>query len=178
MTFYFWKYFMCNWWETCILQLLPFSSINVSCFKLVTQVLQILHIHIDFHCLLVLLITERVTLMVNISNYDCEFVYFLFIVLSTFTLCVLKLHCSVHTGIVFWYLIFQFSSFAQACLTLCDPRDCNFHSSLSCIGEGDGSPLQCSCLENPRDGEAWLGCCLWGLCCLCQASLSITNSRS
>lgn len=118
MTFYFWKYFMCNWWETCILQLLPFSSINVSCFKLVTQVLQILHIHIDFHCLLVLLITERVTLMVNISNYDCEFVYFLFIVLSTFTLCVLKLHCSVHTGIVFWYLIFQFSSFAQACLTL------------------------------------------------------------
>ena len=30
-----------------------------------------------------------------------------------------------------------------------------FHFSLSCIGEGNGSPLQCSCLENPRDGEAW-----------------------
>ena len=28
-----------------------------------------------------------------------------------------------------------------------------FHFSLSCIGEGNGSPLQCSCLENPRDGE-------------------------
>ena len=27
--------------------------------------------------------------------------------------------------------------------------------SLSCIGEGDGSPLQCSCLENPRGGRAW-----------------------
>ena len=27
--------------------------------------------------------------------------------------------------------------------------------SLSCIGEGDGNPLQCSCLENPRDGRAW-----------------------
>ena len=26
---------------------------------------------------------------------------------------------------------------------------------LSCIGEGNGDPLQCSCLENPRDGEAW-----------------------
>ena len=26
--------------------------------------------------------------------------------------------------------------------------------SLSCIGEGNGNPLQCSCLENPRDGEA------------------------
>ena len=30
-----------------------------------------------------------------------------------------------------------------------------FHFSLSCNGEGNGSPLQCSCLENPRDGEAW-----------------------
>ncbi|KAM7227727.1 hypothetical protein CapIbe_021424, partial [Capra ibex] len=27
--------------------------------------------------------------------------------------------------------------------------------SLSCIGEGNGNPLQGSCLENPRDGEAW-----------------------
>ena len=27
--------------------------------------------------------------------------------------------------------------------------------SLSCIGEGKGNPLQCSCLENPRDGGAW-----------------------
>ena len=27
--------------------------------------------------------------------------------------------------------------------------------SLSCIGEGNGNPLPCSCLENPRDGEAW-----------------------
>ena len=31
----------------------------------------------------------------------------------------------------------------------------HFPFSLSCIGEGGGSPLQCSCLENPRDGGAW-----------------------
>ena len=31
----------------------------------------------------------------------------------------------------------------------------HFHFSLSCIGEGNGNPLQCSCLENPRDWEAW-----------------------
>ena len=31
----------------------------------------------------------------------------------------------------------------------------HFHFSLSCIGEGNGNPLQCSCQENPRDGEAW-----------------------
>ena len=31
----------------------------------------------------------------------------------------------------------------------------HFHVSLSCIGEGNGNPLQCSCLENPRGGGAW-----------------------
>ena len=32
----------------------------------------------------------------------------------------------------------------------------HFHFSLSCIREGNGNPLQCSCLENPRDrGACW-----------------------
>ena len=31
----------------------------------------------------------------------------------------------------------------------------HFHFSLSRIGAGNGNPLQCSCLENPRDGGAW-----------------------
>ena len=31
----------------------------------------------------------------------------------------------------------------------------HFHFPLSCIGEGNGNLLQCSCLENPMDGEAW-----------------------
>ena len=31
----------------------------------------------------------------------------------------------------------------------------HFHFSLSHSGEGNGKPLQCSCLENPRDGRAW-----------------------
>ena len=30
-----------------------------------------------------------------------------------------------------------------------------FHLSLSCFGEGNGNPLPCSCLDNPRDGGAW-----------------------
>ena len=37
----------------------------------------------------------------------------------------------------------------------------HFHFSLACIGEGNGDPLQCSCLENPRDGGPH-GCRLWG----------------
>ena len=39
--------------------------------------------------------------------------------------------------------------------------------SLSCIGEGNGHPLQCSCLENPRDGGAW-----W------EAVCGVTQSRT
>ena len=31
----------------------------------------------------------------------------------------------------------------------------HFHFLLSCVGEGNGNSLQCSCLENPRDGGAW-----------------------
>ena len=37
----------------------------------------------------------------------------------------------------------------------------HFHFSLSCTGEGNGNPLQYSCLENPRDGSL-VGCYLWG----------------
>ena len=37
----------------------------------------------------------------------------------------------------------------------------HFHFSLSCIGEGNGNPLQCSCLENPRDGGAWRAAVYW-----------------
>ena len=36
----------------------------------------------------------------------------------------------------------------------------HFNFSLSCIGEGNGNPLQCSCLENPRDGA-----CRWAAVC-------------
>ena len=39
----------------------------------------------------------------------------------------------------------------------------HFHFSLSCIGEGNGNPLQCSCLENPREGGSLVGGRLWGL---------------
>ena len=37
----------------------------------------------------------------------------------------------------------------------------HFHFSLSCIGEGNGNPLHCSCLENPRDRGAWWAA-VWG----------------
>ena len=55
-------------------------------------------------------------------------------------------------------------SHGQRSLVGCSPWGCeesdmteqlHFHFSLSCIGEGNGNPLQCSCLENLRDGGAW-----------------------
>ena len=55
-------------------------------------------------------------------------------------------------------------SHGRRSLVGCSPWGCEeldmterlpFHFSLSCIGERTGNPLQCSCLENPRDGGAW-----------------------
>ena len=55
-------------------------------------------------------------------------------------------------------------SHGRRSLIRCSPWGCkesdtseqlHFHFSLSRIGEGNGNPLQCSCLENPRDGGAW-----------------------
>ena len=55
-------------------------------------------------------------------------------------------------------------SHAWRSLVGCSPWDCkesdtteqlHFHFSLSWIGEGNGNPLRCSCLENPRNGGAW-----------------------
>ena len=55
-------------------------------------------------------------------------------------------------------------SHGQRSLVGCSPRGryesgtterLHLHFSLSCIGEGSGNPLQCSCLENPRDTGAW-----------------------
>ena len=37
----------------------------------------------------------------------------------------------------------------------------HFHFSLSCIGEGNGNLLQCSCLESQGRGSL-VGCCVWG----------------
>ena len=56
-----------------------------------------------------------------------------------------------------------------------------FHFSLSCIGEGNGNPLQCSCLENPRDGGAWWATVYgvaWGRTRLKRLSSSSSSSMS
>ena len=63
---------------------------------------------------------------------------------------------ATHSSILAWKIPWS--------LVGCSPWGCqgwdtteqlHFRFSLSCIGEGNGNPLQCSCLENPRDGGAW-----------------------
>ena len=49
----------------------------------------------------------------------------------------------------------------------------HFHFSLSCIGEGNGSPPQCSCLEYPRDGGAWWAA-VYGVA---QSQTRLSNSQ-
>ena len=65
---------------------------------------------------------------------------------------------ATHSSILAW------KSHGRRSLVGWTPRGCEesdtterlpFHFSLSCIGEGNGNPLQCSCLENPRDSGAW-----------------------
>ena len=46
-------------------------------------------------------------------------------------------------------------SWAGLPVRFCQWMQLHFHFSLSYIGEGNGNPLQCSCLENPRDRGAW-----------------------
>ena len=65
---------------------------------------------------------------------------------------------AAHSSILAWKIP------GRRSLVGCSPQGCeesdtterlHFHFSLSCTGEGNGNPLQCSCLENPRDGGAW-----------------------
>ena len=64
----------------------------------------------------------------------------------------------------YWLSILPRKSHRRRSLVGCSPwgreesdmtERIHFHFSLSCIGEANGNPLQCSCLENPRDGGAW-----------------------
>ena len=50
--------------------------------------------------------------------------------------------------------------------------------SLSCIGEGNGNPLQCSCLESPSDGGSLVGCHLWAAVMQSQTRLKWLSSSS
>ena len=54
----------------------------------------------------------------------------------------------------------------------------HFHFSLSCIGDGNGNPPQCSCLENPRNSGAWWAACrLWGRTVVATRSRKQTHSE-
>ena len=82
--------------------------------------------------------------------------------------CKLKLlKCTIRGALQHWHptpALLPGKSHGQRSLVGCSPwgreesdttERLHFHFSLSCIGEGNGNPLQCSCLENPRDGGAW-----------------------
>ena len=63
-------------------------------------------------------------------------------------------HCSTLAWKISWTE--EPGGLQSMCLEESDTtKQLHFHFSLSCIGEGNGNPLQCSYLENPRDGGAW-----------------------
>ena len=53
----------------------------------------------------------------------------------------------------------------------------HFHFSLSRNGEGNGNPLQCSCLKNPRDGGAWWAA-IYGVAQIRTRLMRLSSSRS
>ena len=62
-------------------------------------------------------------------------------------------HYYPHSSILAWRI--PWTEKLQSMGSLGTTKRLHFHFSLSCIREGNGNPLQCSCLENPRDGGAW-----------------------
>ena len=71
---------------------------------------------------------------------------------------------NINTPIALVKIIIRLLNYGRRSLKGCSPWGCwgldtteqlPFHFSLSCTGEGNGNPLQRSCLENPRDGGAW-----------------------
>ena len=63
--------------------------------------------------------------------------------------------CLPHHRQILYHLSHQGFFEIGMCSGVDTTKRLHFHFSLSCIGEGNGNPLQCSCLENPRDGGAW-----------------------
>ena len=87
--------------------------------------------------------------------------FFLFLLSSVSSLC--ELDFSDNIWLTKTPVLLPGKSHGQRSLVGCSPWACkesdttkrlHCHISLSCIGEGNGNPLQCSCLENPRDGGA------------------------
>ena len=66
----------------------------------------------------------------------------------------LELDVEQQTGAKSWKEYVKAVYCHPAYLTYLTTERFHFHFSLSCIGEGNGNPLQCFCLENPRDGGA------------------------
>ena len=81
---------------------------------------------------------------------------------NTFTLSLYLYRIIIHSNLLFFWFVSP--SLQRRSLVGCSPwghwgsdttERLHFHFSLSSFGEGNGNPLQCSCVENPRDGEAW-----------------------
>ena len=65
---------------------------------------------------------------------------------------------ATHSGILAWRIPWTEESGglpSMGCKESDTTERLHSHFSLSCTGEGNGTPLQCSCLENPMDGGAW-----------------------
>ena len=117
---------------------------------------------------------HRMERLSYIWSFFCS--YFLFLTVSVLgdciflRICPLFLGCPLywHTAVHSWRrqwqptpVLLPGKSHGRRSLMGCSPWGCSQSGTTSlslftlCIGKGNGNPLWCSCLENPRDGKAW-----------------------
>ena len=65
----------------------------------------------------------------------------------------LEKEMAIHSSTLAWKILIGYSPWSRKESDTTERL--HFHFLLSCIGEGNGNPLQCSCLENPKDWGAW-----------------------
>ena len=111
------------------------------------------------------------TFIYTIYIYINDTVIYVYIYIILYLYIYIYIYTYIHRYIYIWRrpwhpipVLLPGKSHGRRSLVGCSPCGCEeldmteqlpFHFSLSCIGEANGNPLQCSCLENPRDGGAW-----------------------
>jgi len=102
--------------------------------------LSVIYVIFFFLCLTSLSMIISSCICVNVNDIISSFLW-----LSSIPLYI----CTTSLSIPYLYLLPYWTLRPLSCLGY-------YNSALSCIGEGNGNPLQCSCLENPRGRGAWL----------------------
>ena len=132
-------------------------EVSISCFSYGCWIYQyhLLKGHLSplFYSVVVL---NLVTVYIWVCFYNIFCSVGLFYIYTHTYICILEKAMALHSSPLAWKIPWtEEPGRLQSMGSLGVRHDWATSLSLSCIGEGNGNPLQCPCLENPRDGGAW-----------------------